>query len=54
MFLRWLVPSVTGILFVEFASESSGFLHAVGLVFGCFYLWAGLSEAWNQYVRFNN
>jgi hypothetical protein len=53
MFLRWLVPALTGILFVEFASESSGFLHGAGLVFGCFYLWAAISESWNQYVRTN-
>jgi hypothetical protein len=53
MFIRWLVPVASGILFVEFASESSGFLHVTGLVFGLFYLWAGISEAWNQYVRTN-
>jgi len=51
MFLRWLVPSLTGILLVEFASETSGFLHWAGLVFGLFYLWAGITAAWEMYVK---
>jgi hypothetical protein len=51
MILRWLVPSLTGILFLEFASESSGFLHVTGLVFGFFYIYVGLSAAWIMYVR---
>jgi len=50
MFIRWLVPASTGILLIEFASESSGFLHGAGLVFGLFYVWAGISEAWRQYA----
>jgi hypothetical protein len=53
MFLRWLIPAATGILLIEFASESSGFLHAAGIVFGLFYVWAALTEAWARYVRPN-
>jgi hypothetical protein len=53
MFLRWLIPAATGILLIEFASESSGFLHAAGIVFGLFYCWAAIVEAWARYVRPN-
>ena len=49
MVLRWLVPAATGILLIEFASESSGFLHGAGLIFGLFYTWAAITQAWRQY-----